>query len=27
MTDVLVSDSIKPELISLLDVMPDEDKV
>jgi hypothetical protein len=27
MADVLVSDSIKPELISLLDVMPDEDKV
>jgi ATP:ADP antiporter, AAA family len=27
MTDVLVSDSIKPELISLLDVMSDEDKV
>ena len=27
MTNVLVSDSIKPELISLLDVMPDEDKV
>jgi hypothetical protein len=27
MTNVLGSDSIKPELISLLDVMPDEDKV